>query len=283
MTDHRTIKGTSTGHGLSEGSYLDSHFEAMKPEYEAMIRSVGLKSGWSVLDAGCGGGSFLPLLAELVGARGHICALDLAPENIERVDALVENSQFPCAVDTRVGNLTSLPYEDNRFDAVWCANITQYLTNDELSQMFAEFRRVVRPGGLVAVKEIDLTVNLFSPFDQTMIWRLYDAARHHIPPMQGGLRTFQLATWLKQDGLINVAFKSFLSERKAPLRPIERSFISTILQAHPQAAESVDLPAQDMVAWRELANFDSPDHILKHPDFYFREGHIVVVGQVPDN
>jgi hypothetical protein len=38
-----------------------------------------------------------------------------------------------------------------------------------------------------------------------------------------------------------------------------------------------------MVAWRELANFDSPDHILKHPDFYFREGHIVVVGQVPDN
>ena len=150
-----------------------------------MIRSVGLKSGWSVLDAGCGGGSFLPLLAELVGARGHICALDLAPENIARVDALVENSQFPCAVDTRVGNLTSLPYEDNRFDAVWCANITQYLTDDELSQVFAEFRRVVRPGGLVAVKEVDLTVIQFSPFDPTMIWRLYDAARHHYSPDAG--------------------------------------------------------------------------------------------------
>jgi ubiquinone/menaquinone biosynthesis C-methylase UbiE len=105
------------------------------------------------LDAGCGGGGFLPLIAELVGSKGHISAIDLAPENIERVDALVENSQFPCAVDTRVGNLTSLPYEDNRFDAVWCANTTQYLTNDELSQMLAEFRRVVRPGGLVAVKK----------------------------------------------------------------------------------------------------------------------------------
>ena len=282
MTDRHSRKETSTGHGLSEGSYLDSHFETMRPEYEAMIRSVGLTSGWSVLDAGCGGGSFLPLLAALVGARGHICALDLAPENIARVDALVETSQFPCAVDTRVGNLTSLPYEDNRFDAVWCANITQYLTDDELSQVFAEFRRVVRPGGLVAVKEVDLTVIQFSPGDPTMIWRLYDAFRHHYPPIQGGLRTLQLATWLKQEGLINVAFKSFLSERKAPLRPIEHSFISTILQVHSQAAESVDLPAQDRVAWRELANFDSPDHILKHPDFYFREGHIVVVGQVPD-
>ena len=89
-----------------------------------MIRSVGIKSGWGVLDAGCGGGSFLPLLAELVGSSGHISAYDLAPENIEMVDSLVENRQFPCAIETRIGNLTSLPYEDNRFDAIWCANIT---------------------------------------------------------------------------------------------------------------------------------------------------------------
>jgi len=283
MTDHPSKKETSTGHGLSEGSYLDSHFEAMKPEYEAMIRSVGLKSGWNVLDAGCGGGSFLPLLAELVGSRGHISAMDLAPENIERVDALVENSQFPCAVDTKVGNLTSLAYKDNRFDGVWCANITQYLTNDELSQMLAEFRRVVRPGGLVAVKEFDVTAHLHAPFDATMMWRFYDAARHRYPPMQGGLRTFQIPTWFKQAGLINVGFASFLGERKSPLRPIEREYISTIMQFMAGSAESFDLPEQDVVAWRELGNFDSSDHILKHPDFYFREGHIVVVGQVPDN
>lgn len=282
MTDHRSTK-TSTGHELSESSYLDSHFEAMQPEYEAMIRSVGIKSGWSVLDAGCGGGSFLPLLAELVGSNGHISAVDLAPENIERVDALVENKQFPCSIETRVGNLTSLPYEDNRFDVVWCANITQYLTDDELGNMFAEFRRVVRPSGLVAVKEFDLTANLFSPFDQTMIWCLSDAARHRYPPMQGGLRTFQLPTWFKQAGLINVGFESFLSERKSPLRPIEREYISTIIQFLAQSAESFDLPEQDRVAWRELGNFDSPDHIQKHPDFYFREGHIVVVGQAPDH
>lgn len=282
MTDRDSTK-TSTGHELSEGSYLDSHFEAMKPEYEAMIRSVGIKSGWKVLDAGCGGGSFLPLLAELVGSTGHISAYDLAPENIERVDALVENRQFPCSIETRVGNLTSLPYEDNRFDVVWCANITQYLTDDELSKMLAEFRRVVRPGGFVAVKEYDLCFNLFTPFDPTMMWRFYDAVRHHIPPVQGGLRAFQLPTWLKQAGLVNVGFKSFLCERKAPLRPVEREFIGTILNVHAQAAESVDLPEQDMLAWRELGNFDLPDHILKHPDFYFREGSIVVVGQAPEN
>lgn len=59
MTDHQSTK-TSTGHELSESSYLDSHFETMKPEYETMIRSVGIQSGWKVLDAGCGGGVSSP-------------------------------------------------------------------------------------------------------------------------------------------------------------------------------------------------------------------------------
>jgi len=282
MTDHQSTK-TSTGHELSESSYLDSHFETMKPEYETMIRSVGIQSGWKVLDAGCGGGSFLSILAELVGSNGHISAYDMAPENIEAVDTLVENKQFPCPVETKVGNVTSLPYEDDAFDAIWCANVTQYLTDDELSQMLAEFRRVVRPDGMIAVKELDLTTNLYYPFDPTMIWRLFDAVRHHRPQVQGNVRTIQLTTWFKQAGLVNVGFKTYLSERQAPLRPIEQGYIRNKLKFHAKMAESVDLPEQDMVVWRELADFDSPGHILKSPDFYLREGHIVIVGQGPKN
>lgn len=281
MTDHDVTR-TSTGHELSESGYLDSHFEAMKPEYEVMIRSVGIKSGWSVLDAGCGGGSFLPLLADLVGSGGHISAYDLAPEHIERVSSLVETKPLSCSIETKIGDLTSLPYEDNHFDTIWCANITQYLADDGLGKMLSEFGRVVRPGGLVAIKEYDLALIMFSPFDATMIWRVYDKARHQIVPLQGGLRTLQLPTWLKRFGFINVRCDTFLSERKAPLRPIEREYISTILQFHAQMAANIDLPEEEAEVWRELANFDSPNHILKHPDFYFRNGHIVLIGQVPE-
>jgi tRNA A58 N-methylase Trm61 len=70
----------------------------MRSEYEAMIRSVGIKPGWHVLDAGCGGGSFLMLLAELVGSSGHISALDQAPEHIEVVEMLVDSGRFVCPV-----------------------------------------------------------------------------------------------------------------------------------------------------------------------------------------
>ena len=103
-TDHHS-RTTSTGDDLSESSYLDIHFDAMRPEYEAMIRSVGIKPGWHVLDAGCGGGSFLTLLAELVGSSGHISALDQAPEHIEAVETLVDSGRFVCPVAAKLGKI----------------------------------------------------------------------------------------------------------------------------------------------------------------------------------
>jgi ubiquinone/menaquinone biosynthesis C-methylase UbiE len=157
MSSSHSHATTSTGHALAEASYLDSHFLTCQPEYEAMLRSVGIQPGWHVLDAGCGGGSFLPLMAELVGANGKISVLDFAPENVAAVEAQVKSDKFPCMVEARVGSVTALPYEDNIFDAVWNANVSQYFTDQELPTILAEFRRVVRVGGLVAVKEAEAT------------------------------------------------------------------------------------------------------------------------------
>lgn len=272
---------TSTGHSLSESAYLDSHFEAMKPEYEEMLRWVGMQPGWKVLDAGCGGGSYLPLLSELVGPSGNITAHDLAPENIERVDSLVREKTFCCQVQTRVGNLVSLPYEDDSFDAVWCANTTQYLTNEELEKMLAEFRRVVKPGGLIAVKEFDITAHAQCPFDPSMVWRLCNEARNSMAHMDHNFRALELPVWLKGAELVDTKYKTFLSERKSPLRSVERAFITSIFQFQADAAEKISLPEKDKTFWRDFRNVNSQNHILNSQDLYFREGHIVVTGVVP--
>jgi 2-polyprenyl-3-methyl-5-hydroxy-6-metoxy-1,4-benzoquinol methylase len=59
-----------------------AHFAACAEDYLAASRGVGIERGWRVLDAGCGGGSFLPWLAEIVGPDGWwLAALDLAPES----------------------------------------------------------------------------------------------------------------------------------------------------------------------------------------------------------
>lgn len=89
---------SSMGHTLAAGTYLDAHFTMCRPEYEVMLRSVGLQSGWHVLDAGCGRGSYLPVIAEAVGPAGEIAALDLAPENIATVGQSVAAWGLPTPV-----------------------------------------------------------------------------------------------------------------------------------------------------------------------------------------
>ena len=280
-TDHHS-RTTSTGDDLSESSYLDIHFDAMRSEYEAMIRSVGIKPGWHVLDAGCGGGSFLTLLAELVGSSGHISALDQAPEHIEEVETLVDSGRFVCPVAAKLGKITSLPYEDNSFDAVWCAAVTQYLTDEELQKMLVEFRRIVRPHGIVAVKDFDLTLHQLIPGDPIATWILFEALQAVNRQIQGTLRVLHLPIWLKKAGLIDVRYKTTICERQAPLRPAEQEFIGGVYRFYASKAENIGLPEPVLMTWRKLGNTDSPDHIMKQPDFYYREGHIITVAKVPN-
>ncbi len=108
-------------------------------------------------------GSFLPWLAELVGPSGALTALDLARDNVALVERRMQGWDLPCPVEVQAGTVLALPYPDASFDAVWLANSSQYLTDDELATTLAEFRRVVRPGGLVAIKDSDGELSRLAP------------------------------------------------------------------------------------------------------------------------
>ena len=134
------IAVSATGQTGTGWGYLSAHYAAFRPEYEAMLRSVGIRPGWRVLDAGCGGGDFLPLLADLVGPRGAIVAVDLAEDNVAIARQRVIDRALPCPVDVRAGSVTALDFPDAAFDAVWCANTLMYLTDEETDIALAEFR-----------------------------------------------------------------------------------------------------------------------------------------------
>ena len=273
---------TPTGHFGVAVDYLDAHYEAARPEYEAMARSVGLRPGWRVLDAGAGSGSYLPLLAELVGPGGHLAALDHAPENVAAIRRHAARGDIALPVDAYVGSVTALPFPDGSFDAVWCANVLQYVDDAGAERALAEFRRVVRPGGLVAVKEQDGTAFLFGgTADPAPVWRLVEAARPLEAQFAHVLRAPALRRWLERLGLVAVWQRATLIERWAPLRSAERQFLLEVLPYFASVARRAGLPAADVAFWEGLADPAAPGSPLSQPDFYYREGHVVAVGRVP--
>ena len=275
---------TSTGQALSGAGWLDVHFEACRPEYEEMLRFVGVPLGARALDAGCGSGGYLALLSELVGPRGSVHALDLAPENVALVEERRLSGELPRVAEARVGSMSELPYPDDSFDVLWCANTTQYLGDARLEGTLAEFRRVVRPGGIVAVKDVDVTLARLYPADPFLFPHLCEASLRSDPAddqSRGSVRGRELRRWLERVGLCDVRQKTTMIERWAPLRPPERQFFGDWLSHLAGLAEERGVPEADLAAWRSLRNADSPGHPLDRPDAYACEGQIVAVGTVP--
>jgi len=91
-----------------------------------------------LLDAGCGTGYALPLLAERFPVAGRL-ALDLSPAMLGRVGA-------PCW--RLAGDLERLPLADACVDLYWSSLAAQWC---ELPLALAEARRVLRPGGRLAL------------------------------------------------------------------------------------------------------------------------------------
>lgn len=286
MTDQQAgtdpaFHATSAGHTGSTTGWLDAHFETCRPEYEALLSSVGLRPGWHVLDAGAGSGGFLPLLAKIVGSTGHITALDLAPENVAIAEQRTREWALSGLMTARVGEVTDLPFPDAHFDAIWFANTTQYLEDADLAQALAEFRRVVRPGGVVAVKEQDGVGITHAPQDPALLWRMFEALRPAAMQIRGVLRARQLRRWLERAGLEAVEQRTVMIERWAPLLPAEREFIGSFYAALAEAAVALNIPELDKEFWRAQRDAASPGNVLNEPDYYYCEGNVVAVGRVP--
>lgn len=275
---------SSSGHVLSDAGWLDDHFEACRPEYTAMLGSIGIGVGWHVLDAGCGSGSHLPLLAGHVGPGGRLCAIDLAAANVATVRDRAAGWRLPCPLELHAATLTSLPFPDGSFDAAWCANVLQYLDDAGLRRALAELRRVVRPGGLVAAKDVDMQLMRVTPADPFLLSRLADASFHAADAhaqSRGSVRGRELRRWLEAAGLVDVWQRTTLIERWSPLRPVERRFLAGWLAFLAGIARERGVAAADLRMWERLRDPDAPNHPVDDPAFYACEGQSIAVGVVP--
>ena len=107
----------------------------------------GLHSYGRGLEIGAGTGYFsLNLLRR--GWIDEVVATDISPGMLETLSATAESLGLSSHVETVVCDAEHLPFEDDSFDIVFGHAVLHHIP--DLEQAFREFRRVLRPGGIVA-------------------------------------------------------------------------------------------------------------------------------------
>jgi ubiquinone/menaquinone biosynthesis C-methylase UbiE len=123
-------------------------FTKVKAEYllELLDDSFPGSGPLKVLDVGCGHGLIHPFLGN-ARRKLEITGIDVAPTVID--EARMMHPGIP--YDTYDGD--RLPYADGSFDAAYTICVMHHVPPDQWPAFLAEMRRVVRPGGVVAVFE----------------------------------------------------------------------------------------------------------------------------------
>lgn len=123
-----------------------------------------LKSGMSLLDCGCGPGTVTLDLAEIVapgqaiGTEIEESQVAIARENASKRN--VSNIRF------EVANIYKLPFEDAFFDAVYISAVLGNLQTPVRG--LREALRVLKPGGVIGVKEFDHGGDIVYPFGPSL-------------------------------------------------------------------------------------------------------------------
>ena len=114
-----------------------------------ILKEVGIKPGFHVLDYGCGPGSYIMPLAELVGKSGKIYALDIHPLAIQKVQDIASKKQLT-NVETILSDCqTGLP--DNALDAVLLYATFHHLSDPDM--VLKELHRVLKPDGILSFSD----------------------------------------------------------------------------------------------------------------------------------
>ena len=115
---------------------------------EMMLDLAGVQAGSRVLDIAAGTGDSTLMAARRVSATGYVLAADISASMLG-VAAEAARKEGLTNVETRVVDAQNLALDADSFDAVICRIALMLFANP--GRALSEMRRVVKPGGKVAV------------------------------------------------------------------------------------------------------------------------------------
>ncbi len=155
------------------GRLLDSDLRrAVQPPSTIIARS-GIRKGMKVLEVGCGSGAYTTYVARAVGPEGTVYALDIQPGMLEQLKKKLARPENADIRNVRPVEASAydIPLEDGSLDLAYTIAVLQEIP--DRAKALAEIRRVLKPGGIMAVTEFLPDPDY--PLKSTVVRQLTDA------------------------------------------------------------------------------------------------------------
>lgn len=155
-------------------------YDLMSEHTEGPLKLQGLerlaaRPGERVLEIGYGTGHCLAALAQAIVPGGHVYGIDLSEGMRDLARETLEKHRVAGQVELFCGDALTLPLPDEALDGVFSSFTLELFDNEEIPKVLAECRRVLKPGGRLAI------VSVSKEGKESMLVEAYEWTHKHFP------------------------------------------------------------------------------------------------------
>lgn len=129
--------------------------------HRCALEAAGLRDGMRVLEVATGSGEMFRRLVRANG-RGATIGVDLSPNMAARTQRAARR-KFPAAhTHCQAVDARHMPFRNESFDAIFCCYLLELLSSDDIAATLAEFRRILKERGRLALVLIGQNTAMFN-------------------------------------------------------------------------------------------------------------------------
>ena len=116
---------------------------------EEVLKELSIKNGQTVLDVGCGSGTYTIPVARLVGSKGRVYALDVNRKALDKMERKSQSEGLKNIVRIDSSGEVKIPLKDITLDHVLLIDVLQEI--DDKEALISEAHRVLKKKGMLSV------------------------------------------------------------------------------------------------------------------------------------
>ncbi len=168
-----------------------SRWDEMRKEFfdrelgRIIVRHAEIKLGDTVVDVGCGSGFLTSQAAKAVGRKGKVIGIDLSEEMLRKADENIAKTTYKGNVEFRLGDVESIPLEDETADAVIGNMILHHCPEPKAA--VREMARILRTNRRLVLSDLEKHSEEWLRIEMADIWL--------------GFRPIELEKWFREANL----------------------------------------------------------------------------------